>query len=74
MYVPAENLEPEQDQEIYCLLTGERYFYIEGGKKSLVDPKLLNGAIESLPSRFYTTPFVINKGNGQVRVFGSINK
>jgi hypothetical protein len=74
MYVPAANFEEEQDQEILCVLTGERYVHLQGDEKSIIDPKMLAGAVETLPDRFYFTPFVVHKGNGQVRVFGNINK
>lgn len=74
MYIPASNFKEEQDQEIICLLTGERYVYIEGKEGSIIDPSLLNGAIDQLPERFFYSPFVVHKGNGQVRVFGNINK
>lgn len=52
-------------------MTGESYVYIEGNDLSLIDPKYLNGAIETLPTRFYKQPFIVRKGDG-IRVFGSI--
>lgn len=73
MYIPADNFEEEQEQEIVCLITGERYVYLEGNNLSIIEPKYLKGAIESLPTRFYKTPFIKRNGNGQIRVFGSID-
>ena len=74
MYIPSSNFNEEQEQEVVCLLTGERYVYFEDSEKSIIDPKLLNGAIDVLPERFHYNPFVVHKGNGQVRVFGNFNK
>lgn len=71
MYTPSSNIE-NPEQEIVCLMTGESYVYIEGNDKSIMDPKLREGAIDYLPNRFFKQPWVINKGNGQIRVFGSI--
>lgn len=70
MYVPSSHFDlPEQ--EIVCLMTGESYVYIEGNDKSLIDPKLTDGAIDILPSRFFKQPFITRKGNS-IRVFGGI--
>jgi len=73
MYIPAHHFAEEQEQEIVCLFTGERYVYLEGNDLSLIDPKYHEGAIESLPSRFYKMPFIVRHQNGQVRVFGGID-
>jgi len=73
MYTPSSNFSEEQDQEIVCLMTGESYVYIEGNDKTIIDSKLTQGAIDSLPSRFYKLPFIRRYPNGQVRVFGSLD-
>jgi hypothetical protein len=70
MYVPAANLKKEVDQEIVCLFTGESYVFLEGDEKTLTEQH--EGAIDSLPSRFYKLPFIKRSSNGQIRVFGSI--
>lgn len=70
MYSPSSNFE-NPEQEIVCLMTGESYVYIEGDDVSLIDPKYLNGAIDTLPLRFFKQPFVVRKGDG-IRVFGSL--
>ena len=72
MFVPTQNFESPQDQEIVCLMTGESYVHLEGGDLSLIDPKYHNGAIDVLPTRFFKQPWIIRKGDGQIRVFGSI--
>lgn len=73
MYVPASNFDVEQEQEVICLYTGERYVHLEGGDTTLIDPKYLKDSIEILPPRFYKTPFVLRTPNGQVRVFGRLD-
>lgn len=73
MYVPAQNFEEEQEQEIICLYTGERYVYVDGNDKSLIDPKLVKDSIDLLPLRFFRAPFVVRTSNGQVRVFGRLD-
>lgn len=73
MYSPSNNFSEEQDLEIVCLMTGESYVYVEGNEKSIVDPKLTQGAIDLLPSRFFKTPFIRRYPDGQVRVFGSLD-
>lgn len=73
MYTPASNFEEEQEQEIICLYTGERYVHIEGTETSLLEPKYTKDAIDILPPRFYKTPFVLRSPNGQVRVFGRLD-
>ena len=70
MYTPSSNVK-DPDQEIVCLMTGESYVYIDGNDKSIMDPKLREGAIDSLPLRFFKSPWVVRSGNG-VRVFGKI--
>lgn len=72
MYSPTQNFDSPPDQEIVCLMTGESYVYIEGDDLSLIEQKYHNGSIETLPMRFFKQPWVINKGNGQIRVFGNI--
>lgn len=71
MYIPAQNFDEPQEQEIVCLMTGESYVYLEGNDLSLIDPKYHNGSIETLPGRFYKSHWVVNRGNGQIRVFFS---
>jgi hypothetical protein len=70
MYIPSSNIETPE-QEVVCLMTGESYVYIEGDKTSIIDPKLCEGAVDSLPTRFFKQPFVVRKGGG-IRVFGSL--
>lgn len=70
MYTPSSNVE-NPDQEIVCLMTGESYVHMEGNDNSIIDPKLLVGAIDELPLRFFKQPWVIRSGNG-VKVFGRI--
>lgn len=72
MYTPSKNFETPQEQEIVCLLTGESYVFLEGNDMSLVDSKYHAGALDALPRRFFTTPWIIRNSQGQVRVFGSI--
>lgn len=72
MYVLSKNL-PDQAQEVYCLLTGESYVYLEGDNDSLLNPTLLEGAVDSLPDRFYRTPWVIKRPDGQIRVIVNTN-
>jgi hypothetical protein len=67
MYIPSRHFE-NPEQEVVCLLTGESYVHLEGDDMSLIDPKYHDGAIESLPERFYQHPMAVNKGNGQVRI------
>jgi hypothetical protein len=71
MYTPSHNVE-NPEVEIVCLMSGESYVHIEGNDRSIIDPKLKDGAIDTLPLRFFKQPFVVNKGNGQIRVFGSL--
>ena len=73
MYISSNNFEEEQEQEIICLFTGERYVYLEGNDSTLIDPKYVKDSIDVLPPRFYKTPFVIKSTNGQVRVFGRLD-
>lgn len=73
MYVPAQSFDEEQDVEIVCLLTGERYVHLQGNDTTLLDPKYTVGAIDALPPRFYKTPFVLRSPDGQVRVFGRLD-
>lgn len=73
MYSPSNNFSEEQNQEIVCLMTGESYVYLEGDENTLIDPKLTQGAIDLLPSRFFKTPFIRRCPDGQVRVFGSLD-
>lgn len=68
MYTPSCNIETP-DVEIVCPTTGESYVYIEGDDLSLIDPKLHNGAVDVLPKRFFTPPWMIKSFNGQMRVF-----
>lgn len=70
MYTPSSNIE-NPEQEIVCLMTGESYVYVDGNDKSIMDPKLREGAIDQLPLRFFKSPWVVRSGNG-VRVFGRI--
>jgi len=72
MYVPTAHFSEEPEQEIVCLFTGESYVYMEGNDLSIIDPKYHEGSIETLPARFYKTPFIKRYPNGQIRVFGSI--
>jgi hypothetical protein len=67
MYIPSRHFE-EPEQEVVCLLTGESYVYLEGNDMSLIDPKYHDGAIESLPERFFQHPTAIGKGNGQYKI------
>jgi hypothetical protein len=69
MYIPSSNLDTPQEQEIVCVLTGESFVHVEGGKSSIIDPKHLNGSVDRLPSRFYSTPWVIRDSQGRIRVF-----
>jgi hypothetical protein len=71
MYTPSHNIE-NPDQEIVCVMTGESYVYLEGDNKTIMDPKLKEGAIDSLPGRFFTQPWVIRTSEGQIRVFGRL--
>ena len=71
MYTPSHNIE-NPEQEIVCIMTGESYVHIEGDPESIIDPKLREGAIDMLPNRFFTHPWVIRSHNGQIRVFGRI--
>jgi hypothetical protein len=73
MYVPSHHFEEEPEVEIVCLFTNERYVYMEGGEKTIIDPKYHEGSIEALPSRFFKMPFIIRQPNGSVRVFGGID-
>lgn len=73
MYIPSQHFTEEQEQEVVCLFTGEKYVYLEGDDLTLIDPKYHEGAIERLPSRFFKMPFIVRKNDGQVRVFGSID-
>jgi hypothetical protein len=73
MYVSSKHFKEEPEQEIICLFTEERYVHMEGNDLTLIDPMYHEGAVESLPSRFFKTPFIVRKPNGQVRVFGSID-
>lgn len=70
MYSPSSNFD-NPDQEIVCLMTGESYVYLEGDDTTLLDSKYVNGAIDTLPNRFFKQPFIIRRGDG-IRVFGSI--
>ena len=67
MYIQSRHFE-NPEQEVVCLLTGESYVYLEGNDMSLIDPKYHDGAIESLPERFFQHPTAIGKGNNQVRI------
>ena len=71
MYTPSNNVE-NPEQEIICVMTGESYVYIDGNEKSIMDPKLKDGAIDSLPNRFFMHPWVIKTHDGQIRVFGRL--
>jgi len=73
MYVPAHNFNEEQEQEIICLYSGERYVHLEGNDSSIVESKFIKDAVDMLPPRFYKTPFVVKSSNGQVRVFGRLD-
>lgn len=73
MYVPVQNFDVEQDQEIVCLYTGESYVYLEGNENSIIEPKHAQGSCNDLPPRFYKVPFVVRSPNGQVRVFGRLD-
>ena len=73
MYALSKHFEEEPELEIVCLLTNEKYVYLEGDDLSLIDPKYHEGALDSLPARFTKQPFIIRKSNGQIRVFGSID-
>ena len=70
MYIPTKNFDTPQEQEIVCLLTGESYVYLEGDDTTLIESKYLDGATETLPLRFHSTPWVIRNNQGQIRVFG----
>lgn len=72
MYVLSKNL-TNHEQEIYCLFTGESYVHLEGNEASLLDPKVLEGALDILPERFYRTPWVIKRPDGQIRVIVNTN-
>ncbi len=70
MYIPSSNFETPQDQEIVCVLTGESYVHIEGHDLSIIDPKYHKDSLDTLPARFFSMPWVIRNGHGQIRVFG----
>lgn len=73
MYVPTHCFETEQDLEIVCLYTGESYVYLEGNDTTIIEQKYVQHAVDSLPPRFYKSPFVLRSPNGQVRVFGRLD-
>ena len=73
MYVLSQHFSEEPEQEVVCLFTNERYVHLEGNDKSIIEKKFLEGAVESLPSRFYKMPFIKRYDNGQVKVFGNID-
>jgi hypothetical protein len=73
MYILAQHFEEEQDQEVVCLITGERYVFLEGDDLTLINPKYHEGALQNLPNRFFKTPFIKRYDSGQIRVFGSID-
>lgn len=73
MYIHAKHFTEEQEQEVVCLFTGERYVYLEGNDLSLIDPKYLEDALDSLPNRFFKLPFIKRHDSGQIRVFGGID-
>lgn len=72
MYVHIKHFTEEPEQEIVCLFTGESYVYMEGNTSTIIDPKYHEDAIDTLPNRFFKTPFIRRYPNGQIRVFGSI--
>jgi hypothetical protein len=67
MYILSSHFE-EPEQEVVCLLTGESYVHLEDNGLSIIDPKYLEGAVESLPERFFQHPWAVNKGNNQVKI------
>jgi len=73
MYAPSHHFEEEPEVEIVCLFTNERYVYLEGNDKTIIDAKYHEGSVDSLPNRFFKMPFVRRQDNGSVRVFGSID-
>lgn len=73
MYIPSHHFEEEQEQEVICVFTGERYVYLEGDDLTLIDPKYHEGALESLPNKFFKVPFMVMHGEGNLRVFGSVD-
>ena len=68
MYIPSKHFETPQDQEIICTLTGESYVYMECDSLSALDEKYHDGALETLPRRFYQGAIIMPMGNGQARV------
>jgi hypothetical protein len=68
MYILSKHFETPPEQEIICPWTGESYVHMEGNDLSLIDPKYHEGALETLPRRFYQQPVVFNKGGGQVQI------
>lgn len=67
MYVLSKHFE-NPEQEIICPLTGEAYVYVEVNSETPLDEKYQEGALETLPRRFYQAPVIFNKGGGQVAV------
>jgi hypothetical protein len=68
MYILSKHFETPAEQEIVCPWTGESYVYMECDGLSAIDSKYHEGALETLPRRFYQQPIVFNKGGGQVQI------
>jgi hypothetical protein len=67
MYIPAQNFSEQQDLEVYCPISGERYVWVDADNSSQLPPHLSPGAIERLPNRFFQQPLVSRHEN-QIRV------
>ncbi len=67
MYILSKHFETPAEQEIVCLWTGESYVYMECDSLSAIDSKYHEGALETLPRRFYQTPIVLTKVVGKFR-------
>jgi hypothetical protein len=68
MYILSKHFETPAEQEIVCPWTGESYVYVECDSLSAIDSKYHEGALETLPRRFYQQPIVFNKGGRQVQI------
>ena len=67
MYVLSKHFE-NPEQEIICPLTGEAYVYVQVSAETPLDEKYQEGALETLPRRFYQKPHLFYKGEGQIAV------
>jgi hypothetical protein len=68
MYVLSTHFE-NPEQEIICPLTLESYVYVEVSEDKPLDEKYKEGALETLPRRFYQLPVALfNKGGGRIEV------